>query len=130
MVVIDSDALINLLRKTPDARKIAELIKNMPGASTTRINEFELLVGMKLSNKPVENAKKVEELLSGLKILDLSKEAIQKASDIRANLIKTGQIIGINDVFIAAIAITNNEPLLTKNIAHFQRIPGLKIQQI
>ena len=64
------------------------------------------------------------------KILDLSKEAIQKASDIQANLIKTGQIIGINDVFIAAIAIANNEPLLTKNIAHFQRIPGLKIQQI
>ncbi len=129
MVVIDSDVLIAILRKKPDAGKFISSIKNTQSPATTIINEFELLVGANLSANE-DNTKQTEALLSDLTILALDKKAVKKASEIYAYLLKRGEKIEANDVFIAAIAITNNEALLTKNIRHFQRIPGLKIQQI
>ena len=129
MVVIDSDALIEILRKKPGAEKMISIIKNAPHPATTVINEFELFVGANLANRE-DNTKQTESLLESLTILELDKKAVRKASEIYAQLLKQGEKLETSDVFIAAIAIANNEPLLTKNIAHFQRIPGLKIQQI
>ena len=37
------------------------------------------------------------------------------------------QSIGIADVFIAATALANRQPLRTENRKHFERIPQLKI---
>jgi tRNA(fMet)-specific endonuclease VapC len=36
--------------------------------------------------------------------------------------------IGYLDVFIASIAMTNGESLVTRNIRHFERVPGLKVE--
>jgi len=47
------------------------------------------------------------------------------ASRIRRSLRGTGSLIGDLDIQIAATALHMGEPLVTSNIAHFQRVPGL-----
>jgi tRNA(fMet)-specific endonuclease VapC len=37
------------------------------------------------------------------------------------------QLIGTNDLWIAAAALAHNLPLVTNNSAHFSRIPGLSV---
>jgi tRNA(fMet)-specific endonuclease VapC len=40
---------------------------------------------------------------------------------------KRGELIGANDLWIAAAALRHNEPLVTRNARDFQRVPGLQI---
>ncbi len=46
---------------------------------------------------------------------------------ITSGLRKKNQLIGANDLWIAAAALAVDFPLVTNNAAHFIRVPGLKI---
>jgi tRNA(fMet)-specific endonuclease VapC len=35
--------------------------------------------------------------------------------------------IGANDLWIASVAIVHGLPLVTRNVAHFRRVPGLEV---
>ena len=54
--------------------------------------------------------------------------ALKKYGEIRWMLEKAGTPIGDMDMFIAATAIEENLTLVTGNIKHFSRIPGIKIE--
>ena len=38
-----------------------------------------------------------------------------------------GLLIGANDLWIASTAVSNGLPLVTRNVDHFRRVPGLKV---
>ena len=38
-----------------------------------------------------------------------------------------GELIGANDLWIAAAALKHGEPLVTRNAREFQRVPGLQV---
>jgi tRNA(fMet)-specific endonuclease VapC len=40
---------------------------------------------------------------------------------------RTGALIGANDLWIAATAIANEMGVVTRNTAHFERVPGLRV---
>jgi predicted nucleic acid-binding protein len=39
-----------------------------------------------------------------------------------------GSLIGANDLWIAATALAYDMPLLTRNVDHFRRVPGLDVE--
>jgi tRNA(fMet)-specific endonuclease VapC len=55
-------------------------------------------------------------------------KALRKYGEIRWELEKQGLRIGDMDIFIAATALEENLILVTGNVKHFERIPGLKIE--
>ena len=56
------------------------------------------------------------------------KNAAMACGDIRSDLERRGLIIGGNDLFIAAHALSLNYTLVTKNQCEFERVRGLKIE--
>ena len=40
----------------------------------------------------------------------------------------TGQLIGANDLWIAATALADGMPVVTRNVAHFKRVPHLEVE--
>ncbi len=52
----------------------------------------------------------------------------RKYGEIRWELGKQGLRIGDMDMFIAATALEENLILVTGNVKHFERVPGLKIE--
>ena len=54
--------------------------------------------------------------------------AAEQYAALRANLATAGQLIGPNDLLIAAIALANGLTLVTHNTAEFGRVPGLVIE--
>lgn len=52
----------------------------------------------------------------------------QSAADIFGQLKKQKIRIGTQDLKIASIALANNALLLSANLVHFQKVPGLKVE--
>jgi tRNA(fMet)-specific endonuclease VapC len=90
------------------------------------ITYYEVLNGLHYKDAKGQLAK-FEVFIQLNKILDLSSSIAQRAAIIHADLRKSGQIIGHNDILIAATAIVNDMTLITNNSTHFSRIPELQI---
>ena len=63
-----------------------------------------------------------------LPILPLVKGAAHAYSQIRAELESKGEMIGNNDLWIAAHALAAGLTLVTNNTREFRRVRGLKVQ--
>jgi tRNA(fMet)-specific endonuclease VapC len=59
--------------------------------------------------------------------LPLNDNALEQYATIRADLTKRGQLIGGNDMMIAAIALARGCTLVTHNTSEFSRISGLHL---
>ncbi|MBI4653558.1 MAG: type II toxin-antitoxin system VapC family toxin [Nitrospirae bacterium] len=68
--------------------------------------------------------------VTSVTIIPLDETAARKAAAIHFALRSKGIDIGVKDSFIAGICEAYNMPLLTRNINHFNRIPGLKLLAI
>ncbi len=71
---------------------------------------------------------KVEDVLATIPVLPLEIPADDEYGGIRAELEAAGQIIGHNDLLIAAHAYTLGTTLVTANVGEFSRIRGLKVE--
>jgi tRNA(fMet)-specific endonuclease VapC len=126
--VIDTDLLIDLLRNQRQAAAfIMELEHKNTVLATTAINIFELHYGAHKSQASEKNLQAINTLATRLSILPLTAKAAKKAGHIYATLEQQGHPIGLRDTFIAAIALTRDYSIATRNQQHFKRIPGLSI---
>ncbi|MBK7050598.1 MAG: type II toxin-antitoxin system VapC family toxin [Rhodoferax sp.] len=70
----------------------------------------------------------IDQLLDVLPVLVWTAQAADIYGETHTLLMKKGQPIGIMDVQIAAHALAENLILVTHNTRHFERIPGLKLE--
>lgn len=71
---------------------------------------------------------RLQQFLAGLpsvELLTLDQDSAVLAGRIYAELERSGQTIGRADPIVAAIALVNDLPLVTGNLAHYQRIQSL-----
>ncbi|ONZ89863.1 PIN domain-containing protein, partial [Burkholderia cenocepacia] len=73
-------------------------------------------------------AQRVEQLLASLTVLPLQPDADRCYGRLRAELEKQGQLIGANDMLIAAHALAVDAVLVTDNTAEFTRVAGLPVE--
>jgi tRNA(fMet)-specific endonuclease VapC len=60
-----------------------------------------------------------------IRVLPWIPEASRRFGEIKARLEKEGALIDDFDIAIAAIALSHEAGVLTANLAHFSRVPGL-----
>ncbi len=70
----------------------------------------------------------INQLLDVLPVLVWTAQAADTYGETHTLLMNKGQPIGIMDVQIAAHALAANLILVTHNTRHFERIPGLKLE--
>ncbi len=127
MVCLDTDVIVHFLRKNKEAVElINKIVATKEKIKITSINEFELWRGI-YGFKGVSKEKSLQQFLSGVHKLPLESNSSKKAAEIFEALQSKGEMVDTLDVIIAAIAISNNESILTLNKKQFERIPGLKI---
>jgi tRNA(fMet)-specific endonuclease VapC len=81
----------------------------------------ELYYGASFSTQIEKNLSDLKKLTSRYPILTLDEETTSIYGVIKSNLRKKGKPIPENDIWIAAIAIQNDIPLVTRD-AHFKEI--------
>lgn len=124
LIVVDSDVLIDALRGRPGAlARIAEGLEK-GDLATTSVNQFELLSGAKTPR----DEEKVRTLLAALALLPFDPAAGEIAAEVARRLAAAGQGIGTADYLIAGICLGRSATLLTRNVNHFERVPGLRLE--
>ena len=74
-----------------------------------------------------QQLKKFEQFVSLNRVLPLDQSLALTAAQVYANLRKTGQVIGHNDVLIGTTALNKDMVVITNNAKHFSRIPNLAL---
>ena len=92
------------------------------------ITKSELLYGVEVSPRRMQDAAALNAFLPHVAVLDLPDEAAAHYAQIRADLKKRGQMIGANDLLIAAHARSLGVKLVTNNTAEFGRVKELTLE--
>lgn len=88
----------------------------------------ELFYGSAKSQTPELSLAKQLRFLRPYSSLPFDDHAASIYGKIRARLTVGGQVIGIHDMMIAAIALANNLIVVTHNVHEFSRVEGLMIE--
>ena len=128
MYMLDTDICIYIIKRKPGSvLKRLEMLQ--PGQlAMSAITFAELMNGAKKSQQVEWNVAKLNELAELLEIRPFDQIAAIFYGDIRSLLEKKGNIIGSNDLLIAAHALSLDWILVTNNEKEFKRVDGLKIE--
>ena len=88
----------------------------------------ELIYGAQKSQKATQTMEMIGRFLGPLQIIPFDMEAAFFYGKIRASLEKGGEIIGFNDMIIAATVLAHNGTLVTNNSGEFSRIKGINLE--
>jgi tRNA(fMet)-specific endonuclease VapC len=126
--LLDTNTLVYIRRRKPPRAylRFEELKFGETGLSV--ITYGELLLGAERSAARNRAFAQLEELTALIPILPLPVDAGPVYGSIRAKLSANGQIIGSNDLWIAAHAIAQDLTLVTNNEREFRRVSGLRIE--
>jgi tRNA(fMet)-specific endonuclease VapC len=128
--LLDANALSELLREP--FGPVAAIYRRKANESDTRvltsvIAACELRFGAEKKGSP-RLAERVDRLLASFEVAPLARDADTAYAVLRADLERKGQLIGPNDMLIAAHALALDAILVTDNVREFKRVKGLKIE--
>ena len=92
------------------------------------VTEAELLYGVELSPRREQDAAALAAFLPYVEAVALEEDAALHYAQIRADLKRRGKMIGANDLFIAAHARALDLTLVTNNVAEFERVGDLRLE--
>jgi len=128
---VDTTFLISLLRNEPRTLEKARELDEEGGAATTALNVFEIIYGVYNSMSDIEGRLEASErVLVNLDVFPLERRSAMKAAEIAGSLDRDGMTIDPLDALVAGVALENGaDCLVTRNVSHFERIQGLKVEE-
>ena len=124
--LIDSDWLIDATTGRPGAQRALSSL-SIDGLAVSILTVAELYEGAFGTLDPSHTLAGMREFLSDYAVLFISDSIAERFARERADLRRQGRLIPDVDLLIAATALTHDLTLLTRNVRHFARIPGLRI---
>jgi tRNA(fMet)-specific endonuclease VapC len=125
--LLDTNVLSQLIRdpRGPVAMRLATAGEAQVFTSIVVASELRFGASKKGSRVLTD---RVDQLLASIEVAPLETGVDRIYADIRSALESSGQIIGANDLLIAAHALEQEATLVTDNVAEFQRVTGLHIE--
>jgi tRNA(fMet)-specific endonuclease VapC len=127
------------MRYLLDTNIMSALVRDPRGTVTDRIREVgeanvctSIIVAAELRYGAAKKASvrlstQLELVLAAFDVLPFETPADAVYGDIRAQLERTGKVIGGNDLLIAAQAVAGGHTVVTDNTREFERVNGLAV---
>ena len=124
---------MDLVKGDPGAARLGKIVDTEESfGAISVITVHEYLLGVHLAyagSKEIEDQlEKARRAMTAFEIIALTTEIVEESSKVQAQMQRRGQTPGINDLYIAATALTLKLALVTRNIEDFKRIPSLKVE--
>jgi len=87
----------------------------------------ELMVGVERSDRALAERRRVDDLIATVPVTLPGAGLASVYARVLAGLQRRGDLIATMDLLIASTALVDGAPLVTRNAAHFERVPDLQI---
>lgn len=126
--LLDTNICIYLIKRKPP--EVLQRFRQLQPGSVfiSSVTTSELYYGAQKSQRVQTNLEALNNFLLPFRIVDYDESASFLYGELRANLEKRGQPIGLLDMMIAAHALSLDVPLVTNNTKEFERVKGLKLE--
>lgn len=126
--MLDTDTCSYIMKRSHPA-----ILKRLQAIPVTDIHisvisKSELLYGVEVSPRRLQDTAALKAFLPHVGVLEFPDDAALHYAQIRADLKTRGQMIGANDLLIAAHARSLGLRLVTNNTAEFSRVKGLTLE--
>jgi tRNA(fMet)-specific endonuclease VapC len=128
MYLLDTNICIYIRRERPP--KVAERFRLIaPDAlAMSSITFAELVYGARKSQAVAANMERLLVLRRKIRILPFDDAAAEAYGTVRTDLERRGELIGSNDLLIAAHALSLGATLVSNNLGEFRRVAGLLVE--
>jgi tRNA(fMet)-specific endonuclease VapC len=128
-VIVDTNVLIRIMQDDELAtRKVADLEDRRVPLRLSSVSQFELYHSVERVADSAERRRNIEAVIDSKPVYPADDAVMKKAGRIDGRLTSDGRAIGMGDAVIGATALVHEEPVLTENVDHFERIDGLDIE--
>ena len=128
-MILDTSFLIDVMNADDAALdKVDEIEADGLEQHVPAMTLQELFIGVGASDLPERERHKIEYVIESRPILPTTEEIARKAGRIDGMLRKQGDRIDVGDATIGATGVVLDEPVVTANPDHFERIPGLEVE--
>jgi tRNA(fMet)-specific endonuclease VapC len=126
--LLDTNICIYIKNNRP-AEVLTRFTKLPPGKVAMSVITYgELCFGAEKSSKPKVTRQLLEKLVLLIPVLQMDELVSIQYGKIRQHLQAQGTPIGNNDLWIASHALAHKLILVTNNVAEFERVPALRIE--
>ena len=126
--MLDTDICIYIIKRRPELVALKFRQIQVENLCISAITYAELMNGAKKSAQVKANIAKLTELARELIVLPFDVDAATVYGDVRSRLEYRGELIGANDLLIAAHALQRGLILVTNNEREFGRVDGLRLE--
>ena len=129
MFCFDTDVISAVMRPMPPMHLVRRLARTpVEEQCTTAITLGEILYGAARVGRTALLEQFRERVTSAHTVLPFDGMAAEAYGPLRADLERVGRRLGGPDLRIASIALSRDLTLVTGNVRHFERVPGLQIE--
>jgi tRNA(fMet)-specific endonuclease VapC len=135
-VVLDATIVITAERRSLPIPGLMEAIQNTIGkveVSLSPITVAELVHGIYRAKTPEAGERRrayIQELVDLVPVHDITLQTAYLVGQIEGQEASKGNVLPFNDLLIATAAIEQGYAILTQNVRHFERVPGLQVLKL
>jgi len=135
-LILDSSVVIASERRGETVERLIERVVGVTGdqeAALSAIGLTELIHGLYRAQTSAVRLRRqsfLDELLRDLTVYPYTKETAMLAGKLDGEQQSKGIVIPFGDLLIGATALSLGFSVLTENLRHFQKIPGLSVIQL
>jgi tRNA(fMet)-specific endonuclease VapC len=132
-LILDSSVIIDAERRGETVERLIERIVGATGdqdAALSAVALTEIVHGIYRASTPAIRSRReafLEELLADLTVYPYTKETAMLAGKLDGEQQSKGVVVPFADLLIGATALALGFSVLTVNVRHFERIPGLAV---
>ncbi len=127
MYLLDTDTIIYSLKGNRQVMDNVARHGDAPKAISV-ITFGELIFGARKSQRIQENLAKVYRVREMFPIMDVTPAVMECFGELKASMQQNGISVADLDLMIGATALTIGYSVVTNNVVHFSRIPGLRVE--
>ncbi len=127
MKVLDTDVLSAIVKPNPP-RRLQWEISQLSEVHTTAVTLGEILYGLEKFGSVRLRRLYEQKVFPFLIVLPFDEEAAHHYGELRAVLEERGEPLSEADLMIASIVLSRGGVLVTGNVAHFSRVPGMRVE--
>jgi len=127
--LVDTDIVVSYLNGRADAVVLVNAL--LPAGLAISVITFgEISEGIYFGRDPARHMAGFRGFLRGVRVFDVNRTIARQFGRLRGTLRQQGQLLPAPDMLIGATALAYDLTLVTRNLRHFQRIPGPRLYQV